>query len=245
MKSAILVRPTLTPRAQRRAGVAAGGLDPVAELGLGQDVAEDHRGGDEPEQRHVDAERPDIEVGNQDIRQPLIAGVPGPLREAIGDEQRGAADHQKHAERDEEGGDFQARHEQPVHQPDEGGDHHGDEEADEQRHDALIEQGPHHDGREAEDRADRQVEFAGGHQERHRQRDQPELDREGQRVADVERRQEVVVDRPEDDELEDEQNEGAEFRPGDQPSDERGRFHEGDAFRAWCLCFRGARETAA
>ena len=49
----------------RRAGIAAGRLDPVAELGLRQHVAEDERGGDEPEQRHVDAERADIEVADQ------------------------------------------------------------------------------------------------------------------------------------------------------------------------------------
>ena len=63
----------------------------------------------------------------------LASGVPGPLREAVGDEERGAAHHQQHAERDEEGGDFQPRDEPAVDEADQGGDDEGDEEGDLQR----------------------------------------------------------------------------------------------------------------
>ena len=47
--------------------------------------------------------------------------------------------------------------------------------------------------------------------QRHRQRDEPELDREGQGVADIEDGQEVGIDRGEDRELEHEQHERAEL----------------------------------
>ena len=172
----------------RGLGIAAGRLDPVAEFGLRQDIAEDDRRGDEPEQRHVDAERPDVEVADKESGEPLVAGAPGALREAVGDEQRGAAHDEEHAERDEEGWNFQPRDEQAVDQADQRRDDEGDDEGDVQRHDALVEERPHHDRGEAEQRADREVELAGRHEERHGQRDQPELDGEGERVADVERR---------------------------------------------------------
>ena len=65
-KSATLVRPTLTPRAR-----AAWALPPEAWIQLPalvavQDVAEDQRRGDEPEERGIDAERADVEVADQD-----------------------------------------------------------------------------------------------------------------------------------------------------------------------------------
>ena len=63
-----------------------------------------------------------------------------------------------------------------------------------------------------------EVELAGGHQQRHRQGDQAELDREGERVADIARREEMWVDRREHDELEHEQDEGPELGPCHQPT---------------------------
>src|SRR5687767_5339918 len=54
--------------------VAAGRLDPVAEPGLGQNVAEDDHHDDEPEQRHVDAERSDVKVTDQQLGKPMVAG---------------------------------------------------------------------------------------------------------------------------------------------------------------------------
>ena len=117
----------------RRAGVAAGRLDPVAGLGLRQDVAEDDRGGDEPEQRHVDAERADVEIADQHLGEPVAAGAPGALRKAVGDEQRGAAHHQQHAERHQEGRDLQPGDEQPLTRPISAATTQRDEEADLQR----------------------------------------------------------------------------------------------------------------
>ena len=195
----------------RRVGIAARRLDPVAELGLRQRVAEHDRDKDEPEQRHVDAERADVEIADQHLRQPVVAGIPGALRKAVGDEQRRAARDQKHAERHQEGWDLQPRDEQAVHPADESGDQQSDDERKFERQRAGIEQRPHDHRRQAEERADRQVEFARRHQQRHRQRHEAQLDGERQRVADVQRRQELRIDRVEDDELDDQQHERAEF----------------------------------
>ena len=62
------MRSTLTPRAR-----AAWALPPEAwiqlpALVLGEHVAEDERGADEPEERGVDAEGPDVEVADEDRR---------------------------------------------------------------------------------------------------------------------------------------------------------------------------------
>ena len=97
--------------------------------------------------------------------------------------------------------------------------------ADLQRGDAAVEQRPHQHRREAEQRADREVEFARRHQQRHRQRDQAELDGEGQGVGDVLRRQEVGIDRPEDDELDDEQHQRPEFGPARSGAGRGAIFH--------------------
>ena len=65
------------------------------------------------------------------------------------------------------------------------------------------------------------------HQQRHRQRDQPQLDREGQRVADVLRRQEIGIERAEDDDLDQQQDERPHLRPRDQPLHQRSLVHVG------------------
>jgi hypothetical protein len=185
--------------------------DSMADLGPGQDVAEDHRGDDEPEKRHVDTERSDIEVADQKLRQPVFAGVPCALREAVGDEQRGAARDEQHAQRDEEGRDLEPRHEPAVDVADEGGHRERDEEGHFQRQRSGVEQRPHDDGRQAEKRTDRQVELARRHQQRHGERHESQFDREGQGVADVQYGKELGVDRREDDKQSDQQHERAEF----------------------------------
>jgi hypothetical protein len=62
------------------------------------------------------------------------------------------------------------------------------------------------------------------HQQRHRQGDEAELDREGQRVGDVLFGEKVMIDRPESEQFQGEQDEGAEFRPCDGPHEEGAIF---------------------
>ena len=206
----------------RRHGVAAGRLDPVAVFRLRQHVAEHDRSRREPEERGVDPERADIEIADQDIRQPLSAGAPGALREAIGDEQGRAANDQQHAECDEERRDLEPRHEQAVDEADQGGHDKADDECEAEGRQPGVVKRPHENGREAEQRADREIEFAGRHQKRHRERDEPEFDREGQRIGYVEDGQERGIDRGEDRQLEHEQHERAELGGGDRVAEERG-----------------------
>ena len=89
-----------------------------------------------------------------------------------------------------------------------------------ERDEAGVEQRPHQHRRKAEQRSDREIEFAGRHQQRHRQGDEAELDRERQGVGDVLLGEKVVIDRPETTEFEGEQHEGAEFRPCNGPHEE-------------------------
>ena len=180
------------PRGDR---IAAGRLDPVAVFRLRQHVAENDRRGGEPEERGVDPERPDIEIADQEVGEPLPAGAPGALGKAVSDEQRRPAHDEQHAEGDEEGGDLEPRDEEAVDEADQRRDDKADREGDGERGQAAVVERPHQDGREAEQRADREVEFAGRHQEGHGERDEPELDGESQRVGDVEDRQELGIDR--------------------------------------------------
>ena len=173
----------------------------------------------------------DVEVADQDVGDPLVAGAPGALREAVCNVKRRAADDEQHAERDQEGRDLEPRHEQAVDQPDQRRADDGDEEADLERDDALIEQDPHHDRRESEHRADGKIELAGGHQQRHCQRDEAEFDREDEGVGNVERRQEFGLERGKNDDLDDEQHERPELGLGDQAPEQR-RLVGGTAFRA-------------
>ena len=113
---------------------------------------------------------------------------------------------------------------QPLTSPMKAATSKRDDEADLQRGDAAVEQRPHQHRREAEQRADREVEFARRHQQRHRQRDQAELDGEGQRVGDVLRRQEVVVDRQKTTSSTTSSTNGPNSGPRDQASDERAIF---------------------
>ena len=155
------------------------------------------------------------------LGQPLAARAPGSLRKAVRDEQGRAAHDQQHAERHQERRNLETRHELAVDKADQGRRRQCHHEGDRKRGHAAVEQRPHQDGSEAEHRADRQVEFAGRHQQRHRQRDRAQFNRKGERVADVERRQEVVVQRPERKKLDDQEDEGAGFRHGDQAPDRR------------------------
>ena len=79
---------------------------------------------------------PTIEVADQELGQPLALGAPGPLRKSVGDEERGAAHHEQHAERDQERRDFQPRDEEAVDAADQRGDDECDDERDLQRRDA-------------------------------------------------------------------------------------------------------------
>ena len=69
-----------------------------------------------------------IEIADQRLREPVAAGAPGALREAVGDEQRGAAHDQQHAERDEERGNLEPGDEPAVDEADQRGDQHRDRE---------------------------------------------------------------------------------------------------------------------
>ncbi len=155
----------------------------------------------------------------------MAAGAPGPLRKAVGDVEGGAAHHEQHAERHQERRDLEPGHEPAIDEADQEGRDHRDHEGDPERGGAAVEERPHQHRREAEDRADREVELAGRHQQRHGQRHEADLDREDQRVADVARRQEVGVDRPEDQELHDQEHEGPQLGPGDQAPYRRRSFH--------------------
>ena len=238
----------------RRRRVAAGGLDPVAGLGAVQHVAEDQRGGDEPEERDVDAERPDAEVADERSRRAsgpaafqVRCGKPSVMKSAV----PRTTSSMPRVTRNE--GIFSRVTKRPLKRPIAGRDQHGDEEGRRQRHDAGVEERPHQHRREAEDRADREVELARRHQERHRERDQAELDGEGEGVADVERRQERRVDRREDDELDDEQHQRPEL--GHQRRSAGGRdwfpwgavrpARRGRAGPRPVTCRRGCRRRAA
>ncbi len=107
--------------------------------------------------------------------------------------------------------------------------------------DALVEDEPHDHGREAEDGADREVELAGGHEQRHGQRDHAQLRGERQQIADVEHGSERGVEQRERDDGADEQGEGTRLRLVDDlaeaPADRSGGrwrlgCHDGVAHRS-------------
>ena len=139
--------------------IAAGRLDPVAVFRLREDVAENDRRRDEPEQRRIDPERADVEIADQEIGDPLPACAPRALGKAVGDEEGGSAHDEQHAEGDEERRDLELRDEQPVDEPDQRGDEEADEEGDAERGPARVIERPHHDRRETKQRSDREIEI--------------------------------------------------------------------------------------
>ena len=188
--SATLTRSTLTPRARAALGVAAGRLDPVAVLRLRQhDSRARSAARDEPEQRGVDAEphrcrsrrpAPWRAIGRSALQ--VRCGKPSVTNSAV----PRTTSSMPSVTRNE--GIFSRVTNKPLTSPISAATTRQMTKATLERRRAAVEQRPHQHRREAEQRADREIELARGHQQRHGERDEAELDREGQRVADVERR---------------------------------------------------------
>jgi len=56
-------------------------------------------GEDEPNQAHINAQAADIKIADKHFGQPLIIGVPYPLRKAAGQPKGAAANDKQHAKR--------------------------------------------------------------------------------------------------------------------------------------------------
>ena len=178
MKQVILTASVRDAHRRRRFDLAAGRLDPVAEVGQRQDRGEHHGDARKPEHREPDeadviGEDPGRDVGGQNRRKPG--------RNHHGDGARG----EQHSERRDERGNGEAQGDEAVEEPDQPRRPRGRAARPEQmgRRPPSIPPSPWAPAQTPADQEN--IELAGNHQDRHAHRDQRHFGQKPEHAAHV------------------------------------------------------------